>query len=615
MTSVPYRHAMSLRLPARGTRERREILTAGALTVLAMATLGIPDGSVWHLAGSLRDVEGHRIIPTISFLVGSACLAAATWAAVRALVGTRAERPGIIVIALLGMAQFGGVYRAVLQLAVLHRFYVTGTANAAATYWGITILLLATGAFLLPLAVTIAALLPHEHGPARYRSLVSNIANHRYYLILPVLGATMIVGFCAVIPASLRVSLGYSSPGYYGTRATFPLNILDVFVWQSFARLPFLILLVGMWEGMELARACFDIAGRERMCQRVTTSVDYRALAAGLGALALTVALVDRAPLLVPAAVALTGVVVLSTAGATPRLVAVPALKSLGTRWGFPEEWVNAAPIGRVLLVLAAPVLIPLSVDLWQGLEGPFRLPSDATSYVYFWREFGIAHVPGVSIEGIFGHGIDKVALTGAVLIGLLLVGAIFNAVVLREKVKRDLRRVMRQLLPVTAIAVALVPIMRAANHPAAALLIATAALPAFLLMDKSAERNAMISRLVISVVLLGGWAYVVWHYDWLPPYAVLAATILWRFVLSAHELNELDEVRRFRRVAGFGALALLGVGMLVLGHGSQAGVLDSNGFADVTDRIAVAVIAPVWLAHYAVRELIEMRTRSAAGA
>jgi hypothetical protein len=43
---------------------------------------------------------------------------------------------------------------------------------------------------------------------------------------------------------------------------------------------------------------------------------------------------------------------------------------------------------------------------------------------------------------------------------------------------------------------------------------------------------------------------------------------------------------------------------MLVLSHGSRGGLLDGASFSDVTDRIAVAVIAPIWLVHYAVRSV-----------
>src|SRR6185437_13965700 len=119
------------------------------------------------------------------------------------------------------------------------------------------------------------------------------------------------------------------------------------------------------------------------------------------------------------------------------------------------------------------------------------RLPSELGGYVYFWREFGIDQVPNVSIAGIFGHGIDNIALYSVGLIVFLLLGAIFNAVFLRDNVK-GLGRVMWLLVPIAVIAIALVPIIEAASHASAALLVGAGAVPAFLLMDSSSRRNDM---------------------------------------------------------------------------------------------------------------------------
>lgn len=229
---------------------------------------------------------------------------------------------------------------------------------------------------------------------------------------------------------------------------------------------------------------------------------------------------------------------------------------------------------------------------------------SDGETIINFWREFGIDRVSSVSIAGIFGHGIDDIALYSVWFIVFLLPGAIFNAVFLRDNVK-GLGEIMWVLVPNAAIAIALVPVIRAASHPYAALLVGAGAVPALLLMDSSSRRDKMIATFVVALVLLGCWSYAVWHYDWLPPFAVLAATIIWRFLLDAGGLNQLDEQARSRRVAGFLAIGLLGLGMLVLSHGSQGGVLDGTSFSDVTDRVAVAVVAPIWLVHYSVSHLL----------
>lgn len=606
MSASPRQMLHPVKLPRAGTAARRELLAAAALLLLAMAVLSLPSGSLSHLGGSLANAEGQPIIPTLSFLLGSACLAAALWAATRALPDTRAAGLAIVVLALISVAQFGAVYRTVLQFATLHHFYLEGNparAQGPSLYWGITLVVIATAAFGLPLAVALANIFPQSHGPRRYRIAVLGLASRRHYLLLPIAASSVIVGICAVLPSSLSATLGYSSPTLQGSRLVFPVSLLDTSIWQSFARLAFLPLLVGMWEGMESARAFFTIAERNTFCVRLSRSVNYRALAALAMLAGCAVAVVEGIPLLIPGAIALSGLVALSTGGALQRVAAIPVLATVGSRVGISEDWRDAAPIGRVLLVLAAPALVPLCVDLWHGLEGPFRLFSELGGYVYFWRGFGIDQVPSVSIAGIFGHGIDNIALYSIVLIGLLLAGAIFSAVFLRNNVK-GLGKSMWLLVPIAVIAIALVPIIEAASHASAALLVGAGAVPALLLMDSSSRRDDMIATFVVALALLGCWSYAVWHYDWLPPFAVLVATIVWRFLVDANNLNNLDEQVRIRRIAVFVALALLGLGMLVLSHGSQSGVLDSTSFSDVTDRIAVAVVAPIWLVHYAVRSV-----------
>lgn len=606
--SVSFRQMLHpVRLPTAGTAARWELLTAAALLVLAMGTLSLPSGSVAHLGGSLANAEGQPIIPTLSFLLGSACLAAALWAAMRALPETRAAGLAIMMLALISVAQFGAVYRVVLQFATLHDFYLSGNPTSTlgpSLYWGVTLVVIATAAFVLPLAVALANILPQNHGPARYRAAVFGLSRRRHYLLLPVVAACAIVGICAILPSGLSTSLGYSAPTPQGSRLNFPISILDTAVWQSFARLAFLPLVVGMWEGMESARAFFTIAERNRACAWLRTSVDYRAFAVLAMLAGSAIALSEGAPLIIPGAIALSSLVAFGTGGLMVRVTAIPALATVGSRVGIGEDWREAAPIGRVLLVLAAPALVPLCVDLWQGLEGPFRLPSELGGYVYFWREFGIDHVPSVTVAGIFGSGIDDIALYSVGLIALLLVGTVLNTVMRTSHTFRELGRVLWLLAPIAVIAIALAPVINAASHPYAALLVGAGAAPALLLMDRSSRRNAMIATFVVALALLGCWAYAVWHYDWLPPFAVLAATIVWRFVIDAKSLNDLGERTRIRRIAAFLALALLGLGMLVLSHGSQGGVLDGTSFSDVTDRIAVAVIAPIWLIHYAVRSV-----------
>jgi hypothetical protein len=600
-----------LRLPPPRSTARREVLAAGALLILAMCALSVPAHLLSRLGGDVLDTEGHAITSTVSLLLGTACLTGSVWACVRALNGTLAERPVTVLLALLVAAEFGAVYRTVLQLAVLHRFYLAEEAGSsiAGRYWGITILLVATAAFVMPLLLAAANLLPHTHGPARYKSAITAIAGRRSCLLIPLAASVLIVGVCAAAPVSLRTALGYSSPTLGGSRLVFNLSLLDTTIWQAFQRIAFLPLLVGMWEGMESARAAYRVASTNGVC-RTLVGLDYRLLAI-VGMLAgLALALLEHAPLFIPGALALAGVVAFASGGMLRRLAAVPALASTGRLVGVSEDWREAAPIGRVLLVLGAPALIPLAVDLWRGIEGPFRFPADADGYIHYWSVAGLARVPAVSVAGIFAHGTDRLALYSVVLIGLFLVGAFVNVVLLRDNAK-GLGRLMWVLVPLAAIAVALAPIVTAASHPSATVMLGAAAIPALLLMDQSPARNEMIATYVLALTLLAGWAYVIWNSTWLPPFTLLAATIIWRFALDAGTLNELEDQVRLRRVAGFLALALLGLGMLTLDHSSHDDPLQSVGFAEVTDKIAVAVVAPVWLIHYAVRQLLA-RVRSA---
>lgn len=603
-----------LRLPE-GARERREIAGAALLAALGMLVLGLPVGLVGRLGGMVRNVEGEAIVPALSFAIGSACLTAATWAAVRALTYTRegwrdspGTRLGLIVLGLLGAAEVGGLCRAVLQIADLHGFYLsggtgTGHLNPTIAYWGLTILVIATAAFALPLIVALANLAPHYHGPGRYRRAVRRASSAHAALLLPIVAGAAIVALCSVLPATLQINLGYSGPSFSGQRVLFPISLLDASVWESLARLSFLPLLVGMWVGMESARACYSIAKATMLVPRIENAVDYRAVLCLAATAVCALAWIGQTPLLIPAALALSSTVVLAGAGALRRAVAIPALKTLGTHFGFSEDWRDAAPIGRILLVLAAPVLLPVWVDLWHGLEGPFRLPGDAAGYVHFWREFGLYQATSVNIGGIFGREMQQIALYSGALIAFLLLGWLFNTVFLGDR-EKGLGGVMWLLVPLALVAVAFTPILQAASRPFVAPMIAASGLPAILLIASPPQRRQCVLVVSLAAILLGVWAYAVWNFELLPAFAVLAAAIIWRFLISPGNLNHPDGEVRFRRISLFASLALLGLGMLALSHGSQSALLPSAELADVSDRVAVAVVAPIWLVYCAARDL-----------
>lgn len=305
--------------------------------------------------------------------------------------------------------------------------------------------------------------MPHYHGPWRYRRAVRRTSSTHAALLLPIVASAAIVALCAVLPAALQINLGYSAPSFSGQRVLFPISLLDASVWESLARLSFLPLLVGMWVGMESARACCSIAKATVLVPRIENVIDYRVVLCLAVAAVCALALIDHTPLLIPAALALSSTVVLASTGALRRAVAIPALKTFGTRFGFSEDWRDAAPIGRILLVLAAPVLLSVCVDLWHGLEGPFRLPGDAAGYVHFWREFGLYQVASVSIGGIFGHEMQQIALYSGALVAFLLLGWLFNTVFLGDR-EKDLGNVMWILVPLALVAVTFTPILQAAS-------------------------------------------------------------------------------------------------------------------------------------------------------
>jgi len=175
-----------------------------------------------------------------------------------------------------------------------------------------------------------------------------------------------------------------------------------------------------MWEGMEAARASYEIASRSRITKK--PKLPYYVFAAAGAAIGIVLIVLTADLLILPAAILITGLVALSTAGLGRKLAATPGLRNTANL-GISEEWREAAPVGRVLIVLAVPALIPFAVDMWRGLTGPFRLLPDADSYVYFWRQYGIFKVPDVTIAGIFvsrtcsspipGPGVPRFRLCG----------------------------------------------------------------------------------------------------------------------------------------------------------------------------------------------------------
>jgi hypothetical protein len=590
--------------PAFESRDRVAFWIGVGLIAIGMTVLALPI----HVLGALGWIHqgnGTRLLPAPSFYVGSACLLGSIWAAARAVRGTRAQRLAMPLLGVICLAQFGEPFRDIMQLSALHRFYlpVLGASPKtpfAVSYWGLTIFSATVVGFAACATVVVANLTPRKFCRAWLRRRVERTSQRGWWLALPVGSCVLVAIVCGVVPLHVASAMGYTAPGVQGGRVSFSVDVLNEGVWDSFARLAFLPLLVGMWEGMESARACVKLTDRWNLRHVPAIARDYRALT-GLATVAAVVGTVlAREPWLALGAIVIGAIIVLSDVGMP--LFAMPTL-GRSSRLGLGEDWQSAAPIAQFLAVLAAPVYVPLLVDLWRGLEGPFRLLSDAGNYVDFWRPFGLAHVPEVSIGGIFGHGTLLMAEYGLGLAAFLVIGVIFNVLFIHDDIK-GIGKSIGFLLRVAATAAALIPILAATTHAYVAVLIGAYALPAVFVIafvDRSFSER-VVQDLVPSLVLLGCWSYVVWHYVWLPPFGVLAATILWRFVLDAGSMNRLERDAKMRRVAGFAALALTGLGLLVLDHGGTRGVFSSLDFADITDRIAVAVIAPIWLVHILVQ-------------
>lgn len=482
-----------LRIRFTGPVETRTARAGLAIGIVAAAVLALPVRVLSTGAGWVDGGTGNHLVPTASFAVGLTCLTAAIWAAARAVTDTSVERASLVALGLTSAAPFGAVTRELLQVSALHRFYLSaGSGGFLAAYWGLALLAVATLSFCLPLMVVAANLVPRRFSSARGRRSITALSHRRGYLLAPMIGAALLITMCAVVPESLGATMGYSAPGANGSRIGVTNDVLNEAVWNSFARLAFLPLLVGVWEGMESARACLLLSGPFGLRRLVDTVASRgstregggggpggtRVLAGAATFGACVAAAATHVPLsLLLGAAAVIGVVVYATAGLTPRLAAIPSPRNAGTRWNVSAAWQATSPIALVLLVLAAPVAVPLGLDLWRGLEAPFRLPSDALHYVYFWREPGHMQVPSVTPGGVFGHGMWQVVQWS---LALAVVLAVLAATIRLSEHRQPsiLTPTFWLLVRVAVIALAFIPIMNAAARPATAWILGAFAAP-----------------------------------------------------------------------------------------------------------------------------------------
>ena len=166
----------------------------------------------------------------------------------------------------------------------------------------------------------------------------------------------------------------------------YSVHVLDENIWVSLARLAFLPLLVGMWEGMEFARASLTIAKRDRLgrkffapdhggsdprgYRRSRSRGDRSRREGGLSCRRISSAGRSSHPL--------------HHEETGWHCYIAAAEEGRSEIRAFLLCCLPMASIGLVLAVLAAPVYVPLGFDLWQGLSSPFRLISDAGGYINF---------------------------------------------------------------------------------------------------------------------------------------------------------------------------------------------------------------------------------------
>jgi hypothetical protein len=384
-------------------RTRALFYSAFGVLGLTVIVIAMPPRAL-EPAGDITNAEHQTVIPTIAFCVAclSLCTSVVTCSASLQARGKRlgseelehaSVRGGTVLLGLISAGWFGSASRAVLQLAGAHRFYLPlsggQTYPAVVTYWGVTLLIATILGFLLPLVVVGANLWPRVLTPHRFRRDLRSLSERRLFLTLPVVAAAVIVAICQTLPTNVRAALGYSAPGVGGHRAVIDVQFLSAEVWDSLGRLAFLILLIGMWEGVESARACRHLGGvhtEKEVSQRDLSKSKVLGWCVFIGVLGYAASIGEW--LLIGSGIGLS-LVVAAAEGGVP-IVQSKWIGSLSRNFAMSEDLRAGASIGFLLFVLAAPPLYLLVADLWQGLESPFELAADAHGYIHYWAISGL---------------------------------------------------------------------------------------------------------------------------------------------------------------------------------------------------------------------------------
>jgi tetratricopeptide (TPR) repeat protein len=585
---------------------RGPLFLAFALMVVGLAVVVVPAHVDSAALGALTDGPGSPGVPTLCFLVGDVCLAIGVWTAVIAAHGRPVERLAVTGLGVVSAALAGQCTRLVWQIVLLRGFYrpalfTTSPQRAAAVGWGMLLTAVLTAGFLGPLLVAAANLLPrflaNAVPPIRW------LAARRWWLLLPFAGlaATVIITQW-VLPSSLAAAMGYREPGTLGGTLTISLRDLGPAAWSSLQILFALPLLVLMWEGIEAARTSQRLVRKPddgavtALLTRVQR-IDYRIGAAAVVIAAGWFAVVKGAGLTALASVGLFVVIALSLGGDLGRVARLAkGFERAVRKWGLPEEWRDLGRISLVLAILVFPVLIVVGANIVIGAKSGLLFPWDLDGFYFYWHSYGLVTIPVVTAAAIYGHVEGVVWIVCAALAGLTLFGMLIQ--MFRKEVRGGFR-VIWFLLRVAALAFLLAPVARLADHPYATFVLAGGAVVAILLTSVVTSRQQALPAGIWSAILIGGaltlWSLALWYTDWLPGALALGLTIVQRFVYNAGNLNDPDKYRP-NRVAYFQAVALVSVGMLVLGHGASGGYFESDALSAVSDRVSLSVVAVIWL-------------------
>jgi hypothetical protein len=207
-----------------------------------------------------------------------------------------------------------------------------------------------------------------------------------------------------------------------------------------------------------------------------------------------------------------------------------------------------------------------------------------------------LTQVRDVSIGGIFGEGDRLIAESAGALLLVLALLAVMNVVMREHGWQRDTRQAFFFAARLGLSAVVVLPIVADAQRQSTPMVVAACAWPAVLMFERANGVVADKRVYANATILLGLWAAVVWHYELLPAYGVLGATVIWKFFLHAREQNQGTPAARVERIAWNLSIACLGAALFALDHGTRAGVFSTTEIADVTDLVGIAVVAPLLL-------------------